>query len=362
MSKNSKKTCFLVTMLVSGTFGTLTLKQLSQPVYNGESFTHPYFMAGLNFFSECFCLVIFRVFMAQSEQNEEISLKGKLLYSIPALLETFTIILSLIGLSLSTASIYQMMRGFIIIVTFIYSLIFLKAKILKHQILSLLIILVGLVIIGTSSILSSSESAKNPALGLILIIISQFFGGGKYVTEQYLFKIYKIHPMRVVGLEGISGLALFVVLLPVLNLIPCDDQNICNQGYIENTYEAFSQISNSLFLFFMILVAMSIIVIFSISGVTMTKLAGAVARTTIDICRMVFVWLASIMIGWETFSWLQFCGFIILVYGTLAYNEIVPIYSIKYSDSESNLPFASANGNNSGIKKKNILLEMQENN
>lgn len=361
MSKISAKTCILVTMLVSGTIGTLTLKQLSQPVYNGKSFTHPYFMAGLNFLSESLCLVFCKLFMPQIEQNEEISYKGKLLLTIPALLETFTIILMLIGLSLSTASIYQMMRGFIIIVTFMYSLVFLKAKIIKHQLLSLLIILTGLIIIGTSSLISSSDSAKNPGLGIFFIIVSQFFGGGKYITEQYLFKKYKIHPLRVVGLEGISGLGLFVVLLPVLNVIPCDDQNICSQGFIENTYGAFSQIFNSFFLFLIVLLSMIVVIIFSFSGVSMTKLAGAVARTTIDICRMVFVWFVSIMLGWETFSWLQLCGFIILVYGILTYNEVVTISFISNSKQELKTSLINLDDNYSGLEKKKILLEMQEN-
>ena len=320
-------------MLISGTLGTLTLKQLSRPVYNGQAFDHPYFFTGLNFLSECCCLVIHKIlFLAQTTQNEEISIKGKLLFSIPALFEAFSSVLMLIGLSLSTASIYQMMRGFIVIVTYTYSIIFFKAGIFKHQLFGLSQILLGLLIIGISSLTSSSESSKNPGLGIALIVLSQFFSGGKYIIEQYLFKIYQIHPLKAVGLEGVSGLGLSIIILPILNTIPCTRSNICNNDYVENSLSALSQIFNNFFLFAVIVCAMSIIIIFSFSGISVTKIAGAVARTTIDITRMVFVWLASILMGWERFNWVQMIGFIILVFGTLVYNEIIVVKFFKDRD------------------------------
>lgn len=338
--------CIFCTMLISGTLGTLTLKQLSRPVYNGNSFDHPYFMTGLNFLSETFCLFIHKIFFGQ---NEEISFKGKLLFSVPALFETFSSVLMLIGLSLSTPSVYQMMRGFVVIVTFTYSIIFFKAKIFKHQLFGLSQILLGLLIIGISSLTSSSDSSENSGLGIFLIILSQFFGGGKYITEQYLLRNYKIHPLKAVGFEGISGLVLSIILLPIFNTIHCNKVNICKNGYVENSLFALYQISSSFLLFTVILLAMSIIIVFSFTGVSVTKTAGAVARTTIDITRMVFVWLVSILIGWERFSWVQLIGFLILVYGTLVYNEIIVVRFFKDQEKQKL------------ENEEKLCLELQEN-
>lgn len=50
---------------------------------------------------------------------------------------------------------------------------------------------------------------------------------------------------------------------------------------------------------------------------------SATARSTIDTCRTLFIWLFSLGLGWETFKWLQVVGFVLLVYGTAVFNEVV---------------------------------------
>ena len=39
--------------------------------------------------------------------------------------------------------------------------------------------------------------------------------------------------------------------------------------------------------------------------------------------KIVLIWVASIMLGWERFHWMQLVGFIIMVTGSLCYNEII---------------------------------------
>ncbi|MBE7179751.1 MAG: hypothetical protein INR71_00835 [Terriglobus roseus] len=50
---------------------------------------------------------------------------------------------------------------------------------------------------------------------------------------------------------------------------------------------------------------------------------SATARSTIDTCRTLFIWVVSLGLGWETFKWLQVLGFALLVYGTFLFNDIV---------------------------------------
>jgi len=49
---------------------------------------------------------------------------------------------------------------------------------------------------------------------------------------------------------------------------------------------------------------------------------SAAARSTIDSCRTLGIWLVSLGLGWEKFRWGQVIGFGILVYGTFVFNEI----------------------------------------
>lgn len=50
---------------------------------------------------------------------------------------------------------------------------------------------------------------------------------------------------------------------------------------------------------------------------------SATSRSTIDTCRTLFIWLVSLVLGWESFKWLQVVGFALLVYGTFLFNDIV---------------------------------------
>jgi len=78
---------------------------------------------------------------------------------------------------------------------------------------------------------------------------------------------------------------------------------------------------------------MGLILVFNISGITVTQITGAVSRTTIDTSRTVFIWILSILLGWEGFSWVQLTGFIILLGGTLIYNEVVVVGILGIRDS-----------------------------
>lgn len=80
-----------------------------------------------------------------------------------------------------------------------------------------------------------------------------------------------------------------------------------------------------------LLVLQSVGIIFSIAffnafGVATTKNASAAQRSTIDTSRTVLIWIFFLIYpydGHEEFHFLQLGGFILLVFGTLVYNEII---------------------------------------
>jgi hypothetical protein len=78
----------------------------------------------------------------------------------------------------------------------------------------------------------------------------------------------------------------------------------------------------------LILYSLGIIVsigLFNVTGVAITKYASAAQRATVDTCRTLCIWAYAILIGQEHFDRFEFIGFLILVAGTLVYNEIVVI-------------------------------------
>jgi len=65
------------------------------------------------------------------------------------------------------------------------------------------------------------------------------------------------------------------------------------------------------------------IAFFNFCGVTTTKLASAAQRATVDSSRTVLIWIGSVLLGFEEPQWLNIPGFVILIFGTLLYNEII---------------------------------------
>lgn len=75
---------------------------------------------------------------------------------------------------------------------------------------------------------------------------------------------------------------------------------------------------------------MSFVTIFDIAffnyfGISVTKYASAAQRSTVDLLRILTVWIFSVVFGLETFNALQIPGFLILAAGFVVYNEIVTI-------------------------------------
>jgi multidrug transporter EmrE-like cation transporter len=94
---------------------------------------------------------------------------------------------------------------------------------------------------------------------------------------------------------------------------------------LEDTPRAFDDINaNKMILVWSILICFSI-ASFNAFGVAVTKNASSAQRSTIDTSRTVIIWVVQLILGEEKFKVLQLFGFILLVFGTLVYNEILVV-------------------------------------
>jgi len=139
-----------------------------------------------------------------------------LLLAIPACCDIIGSTLTFIALTLCAASVYQMMRGTIVIICAAMSMIFLKKKQYLHHFLSLGTIFIGVFMVGLSSLLyGSSGGTETKPLGIILVLISQLFAGAQFIVEEKLLGDYYLDPLKVVGLEGMWGFSIYCILLPI---------------------------------------------------------------------------------------------------------------------------------------------------
>lgn len=78
------------------------------------------------------------------------------------------------------------------------------------------------------------------------------------------------------------------------------------------------------------------IAMFNCFGIFITKVASSAQRATIDTSRTLIIWIVSCLLGNETFHWQAIFGFILLVLGTLVYNEIlvIPFFGLDQNTKE----------------------------
>ena len=196
------------------------------------------------------------------------------------------------------------------------------------------------------SILERSSSSSDPIVGSVVLIVSQIIAGAVLVYEEYLMEKIYVEPIEAVGVEGFVGLCVSSVILVVLNFIPCSDRDFCYGGKVENTLEVMTDIVDNWGLLVLVISTVVVIAVLYWSGIYTTRYASALARATLDSARIVVVWVFSLIVGWESFLWVELVGFIIVIFGTLVYNEIIilPIFGLKESVEmhhiEKNKPIA----------------------
>jgi drug/metabolite transporter (DMT)-like permease len=96
-----------------------------------------------------------------------------LLMAIPATCDVAGSTLTFVALVLVPASVYQMMRGLIVVITAVMSIIFLGKKQYRHHWVGVVCILVGVASVGVVSVNSGgSTSAGSEVFGIILLIVA----------------------------------------------------------------------------------------------------------------------------------------------------------------------------------------------
>jgi hypothetical protein len=56
-----------------------------------------------------------------------------------------------------------------------------------------------------------------------------------FIVEEKLLGDYYLDPLKVVGLEGVWGVLMYAILLPIFQFIKCDIKSLCPYGVLEDT-------------------------------------------------------------------------------------------------------------------------------
>jgi len=366
----------VVGMLLTGSINTLSKKAQNDCSSSGlkdkdgnvyHKFDHPWFQTLIMFSGEALCLLGL-IYQRRKERQKaakqaladplaapsypDVNRKNQrvfqLIFILPTICDLFGTTLSGIGLLYVDASIWQMLRGSIIVFTGIFSRIFLKRKLNASHWLGMFIAMVGLLLVGLSTILRKNHTVSqwHTILGVILIVGSQIVSASQMVIEETFLKKRGFHPLHVVGMEGFYGIVFMVaIVLPVLYFIPGDQHH----NSYENSIDALIMIGNNYKLAIFCLLYLASIAFYNFFGLSVTKSLTAVHRTLLDACRTLVVWITSLFIyyvvdksfgeAWNiNYGMFQVDGFMLLLIGTAMYNQLFKIPCNRYSDHSPTYP------------------------
>jgi len=378
-------------MLVTGSINTLSVKwadTMKSESTDGKQrpFVHPFLQACGMFIGEMTCMVAFYLLrwynnrkrrLAAEAQQRNNSIEEPLerappaevsfspfVFLPPALCDMTATSVQYIGLTLTYASSFQMLRGAVIIFTGVLSVLFLRRRLEWFRWLGILFIIGGLVTVGTTDIIysgTSNSTDTNATVGLtkrpfnheffgrlggavssdehspteiligdIMIVSAQVIVASQMVYEERFISKYNVHPLKAVGWEGTFGfLTLATLLIPMyfIHVGPAIAHN--PRLVLEDAYDGLYQLTHNPQLASAFLMTMVSIAFFNFAGISVTKEMSATTRMVLDSVRTLVIWGVSLGIGWQVFHFLQLIGFFVLVVGMCIYNDLIIIPGIK---------------------------------
>lgn len=238
-----------------------------------------------------------------------------------------------IGLNLTYASSFQMLRGSVIVFVAIFSMIFLQRRLQLREWTGIGFIIIGLTCVGVSDMLGSSSSdvnRTNVLIGDSLIILAQIITASQMVFEERFVAGLDIPALQAVGWEGFFGFFVLSLLLVPMYFIHVPEHFAKNpRGVMEDAIDAFYMIKNNHLLMVPISGTIVSIAFFNFAGISVTKEISATTRMVLDSVRTMVIWAVSLLIGWQSFHYLQVVGFVSLIFGMCVYNNIIVMKPIR---------------------------------
>jgi drug/metabolite transporter (DMT)-like permease len=332
--------------LISGTFSALGCKfayDTSAAGIDGTDkvFAKPIMMLFLMFLamSPAMGFWLFQQYQLPPSERDRINYSTMAILIVPSICDLLCTLLLLVAQLYITASLWQMLRGSIIIITALLKSFALNHRLRIHMWLGVGVITVAMVLVASTTLFQSTDAtatSKDPRIGVLLVIVGCIAQGVQYVFEEKVMNVNNAPPLVVIGCEGLWGTFLtLTVVYPLSYYLPGNDG-----GHFENPFDAIVMIQNSGTLQMLVCVFVLFVTIYNCAAVYVTKYLSAIWHAILDNFRPITIWGFGLMIHsmgskygevWVSASWLQLAGLIVLLFGTAVYNGSI----ITFDDENS---------------------------
>ncbi|KAL6446837.1 hypothetical protein ACFW04_001339 [Cataglyphis niger] len=358
-----------ILQIITGSFNTLSVKYADRQVVLGEDkqlrhFNHPFMQSLFMFIGEALCFLAFKIFYyyynrrADGSVDSNVLTKGSRIFNpfillVPALCDMFATSIMYIGLNMTYASSFQMLRGSVIVFTGMLSIGFLNRKLGIREWIGIGFVIVGLAFVGVSDILTMEDSdisANSVITGDLLIIFAQVITAVQMVVEEKYVGEQDIPALQAIGWEGsyISCFSsfshiIFVIVIKSILIIILIYYNIYilfilyffagifgfigisialiplnyitapppfadnSRGTLEASVEALIEIGGSIKLLIAVIGISFSIAFFNFAGISVTKEMSATTRMILDSVRTILIWAFSLAFQWQAFHYMQVC-------------------------------------------------------
>ena len=363
-------------MLIFGTATVVTQKflfeQTSVGTYGEHKFKKPWFQTDSMFLGMTLSLLaylilgrrdrsevdsqdsIFTSTASTDETSKKKKSKLKLYFAsmLPAICDLTATSLMNVQLLYINASVWQMLRGSMVIFSSIFCAFILKRPHAPYMWWSVLGTVIALGIVGVAAVCAngagvSGVSTNQTIMAIFLTILAQLVQATQLVIEDFLLHDMSTHPLQLVGLKGFWGFFwCTLVCIPAVQYIHSEEGN----GVHEDIKDTFTMIGNSPLLLVFVVLYVFFILCYNIGGMLVTNVFSAVVRTILEGLRTSCIWIVQLIIyyslkdkdyghkhpdvgePWTIWSYMQLAGFLMLFACSLFYNRILRLPFFRYPD------------------------------
>jgi len=283
------------------------------------------------------------------------SMRQYLLIGIPASFDLVAMGLSLVGIILIPASIWQMLRGAEIIFAALLTRSVLGTKLCGFHWFGVFLAMVGLAAVSIATILGSNEAAVSDGdgeaaaatgdggqnlvlVGIALTLGSQVITAAQIIAEEKLLTDLDMDALLIVGVEGVWGFVLMtVVVYPLLWFLPGPDH-----GHAEDIVDTWFLVKNSWLVQLIAVADVVSCLTYNIVGMKVTESMSGVMRTMLEATRTLMVWVFNLSWhyfvnpaspfgeAWTRWSYLELVGFVFLLLGQATYSATLRWPGLSY--------------------------------
>lgn len=334
--------------LVSGTFSAIFCKMAYDSSSFGldgieKPFAKPIAVLLLMFSGMVPALLFWaiqQVFKAPKDRDT-VNARTMLLLIVPCLCDLLCTLLLLFAQLYITASMWQMMRGTVIIITALLKRFILQHRLRAHMWAGVSVIALAMVTVASTSMFhtgSTEPGSKDPRIGILLVLLGCLAQGVQYTYEEKVMAVDNVPPLIVIGMEGVWGTLLTVlVVYPCAYMIPGGDS-----GSFESPYDSYAMIQNSKSLQLLLTSFVLTVTVYNCMAIYVTTYLSAIWHAILDNFRPITIWGVDLLLfyvllpgqgfgeTWQWTSWIQLGGLLILFLGTAIYNGSIMVCDKEY--------------------------------